>query len=266
MEGVLGHRHPLAISEQGAAADAKLPDTPGRWLRCVIHIDSIGNIRTRNHLGTDVEDYPDDDFYSDVDEHAGAPDHRWRPLAVIAAGVLVLAVIATALILNGGDSGTTTATVVGPPPTRTVIATPGPTLPTAAPSTSLPRETVTTVTPPPTTQPTTAPSSSPVATAPQAVPPAPPTVNPRTIVYRVTGTKQLLDFVSIVYTDARGLPHTDFNVSLPWSKMIVLNPGVQLKSVVATSIGGHLNCMITDAQGQTVVASTNNAMIATCTR
>ena len=101
---------------------------------------------------------------------------------------------------------------------------------------------------------------------PQAVPPAPPALNPRTIVYRVTGTKQLLDFVSIVYTDAKGLPHTDFNVSLPWSKMIVLNPGVQLKSVVATSIGGHLNCMIIDAQGQMVVASTNNAMIATCTR
>ncbi|MBV9319136.1 MAG: hypothetical protein JO106_04385, partial [Mycobacterium sp.] len=160
MEGVLGHRHPLAISEQGATAEAKLPDTPGRWLRSVIHVDNIGNIRTTNHLGTDVEDYPDDDFYSDVDDHAGAPHHRWRPVAAIGAGVLVLAVIATALIVNGGDSGTTTATVVGPPPTRTVIATPGPTLPTAAPSTSLPRETVTTVTPPPTTPPTTATSSS----------------------------------------------------------------------------------------------------------
>lgn len=181
--------------------------------------------------------------------------------------MLVLALIATALIVDGGDSGTTTATVVGPPPTRTVIATPEPSLPTTAPNTSLPSETVTTVTPPPTRQPTTtSPGSPPVATAPHAVPPAPPALNPRTIVYRVTGTKQLLDFVSIVYTDAKGLPHTDFNVSLPWSKMIVLNPGVQLKSVVATSIGGHLNCMITDAQGQTVVASTNNAMIATCTR
>jgi hypothetical protein len=220
-----------------------------------------------NHFGTDVEDYPDDDIYADVDDHAEAPDHRWRPVAAIAAGVLVLAVIATALIVNGGDSASTTATVGPPPPTRTVIATPRPTLPTAPPNTSLPRETVTTVTPPPTAQPTTAPSGQPTATAPQAAPSTPPpAVNPRTITYRVTGMKQLLDFVSIVYTDAQGLPHTDFNVALPWSKTIVLNPGVQLTSVVATSLGGHLNCTITNAEGQAVVASNNNAMIATCAR
>lgn len=243
------------------------PDTPRDKLRSLSHTDNISNISnisTRNGLDTEIEDYPDDDFYTDVD-YAGALDRRWRPIAAIAAGVLVLAVIATALIVNGGDSASTTATV-GPPPTRPVIATPRSTLPTAPPNTSLPRETVTTVTPPPTALPTTSPSSLPPTTAPQAVAPAPPLTNPRTIVYRVTGTKQLIDFVSIVYTDARGLPHTDFNVSLPWSKTIVLNPGVELKSVVATSLGGHLNCAITDAEGQTVVASTNGTMIATCTR
>lgn len=221
------------------------------------HIDTIRNISTTDHFDTDVQDYPDDDTYTDVDEHAGAPHHRWRPIAAIAAGVLVLAVIATALIVSGGDSASTSVTV-RPPSTGPMIATPRP---TALPSTSLPPETVTTVTPPPTT------ATSAVPTTPsQTIPSPAPAVNPRTILYRVTGTKQLVDFVSIVYTDAQGLPHTDFNVSLPWSKAIVLNPGVQLKSVVATSLGGHLNCTITDAGGQTVAASTSNAMIASCTR
>lgn len=95
-------------------------------------------------------------------------------------------------------------------------------------------------------------------------PPAP--LNPRTVVYRVTGTKQLFDMVNVVYTDARGFPVTDFNVSLPWTKMVVLNPGVQTESVVATSLYSRLNCSIVNTGAQTVVASTNNAIIATCTR
>ena len=64
------------------------------------------------------------------------------------------------------------------------------------------------------------------APAPTTAPP-PATLNPRTVVYTVAGTKQLLDLVNVVYTDARGYPQTEFNVSLPWSKAIVLNPGVQ---------------------------------------
>jgi len=82
----------------------------------------------------------------------------------------------------------------------------------------------------------------------------------------VTGTKQLLDLVNVVYTDARGYPQTEFNVSLPWSKMVVLNPGVQTESVVATSFLGRLNCSIVNAAGETVLASTNNGNLATCTR
>ncbi len=120
----------------------------------------------------------------------------------------------------------------------------------------------------------TQPSASPSAAAPRiptAAPPpvaAPPraTLHPRTVVYSVTGTKQLLDLVNVVYTDARGFPVTDFNVSLPWTKMVVLNPGVQTRSVVATSIYGRLNCSIVNAEGQTVVAAANNTIIATCTR
>ena len=70
----------------------------------------------------------------------------------------------------------------------------------------------------------------------------------------------MLDLVNIVYTDARGYPQTEFNVALPWTKVVVLNPGVQTQSVIATSIYSHLNCSVVNAAGQTVVASANNAM------
>lgn len=170
--------------------------------------------------------------------------------------------VATAVILNGGGNTSTTATVVTPTP-RTMISTPHPT-----PGTSLSPETITTLPPPsarPTTPGSTQPSElAPTPASPSTVPPAP-TLDPNTVFYQVTGTKQLLDLVTIVYTDAQGLPQTDLNVSLPWTKMIVLNPGVQLTSVVATSLGGRLNCTITNAAGQTIVASTSSTIIATCT-
>jgi hypothetical protein len=226
--------------------------------------DTISIISIIDHSDTDVHDYPDEGTYVGADHGADAFDHRWRPIAAIAAAVLVLAVIATALIVYGGDSASTTATV-GPPPPRHVIATPRPSVPTAAPPTSLPRETVTTLTP--SAAPTTSPSPIPTAEPSPSSEASPPAVNPRMVVYSVTGTKQqLFDLVTVIYTDAQGMPQTDFNVSLPWSKTIVLNPGVQTKSVIATSLAGQLNCAITDAAGQTIVASTNHTMIATCTR
>jgi hypothetical protein len=180
---------------------------------------------------------------------------------VIAGIVFVLAVIATVVIVNGGDSASTSATVV--PPSRGVTASPRLVPP-------LPPETVTTVTPPPrkpSPTPTAGPTNAPtVIPPPTAVPSVPPDVAARTFVYRVTGTKGLLDLVTVVYTDAQGAPQTDFNVSLPWSRSVVMNPGVQLRSVVATSLTGHLNCSITDGAGQPVAMSTSSAMIATCTR
>jgi Mycobacterium membrane protein len=219
---------------------------------------------TMNHLDSEIYDYPDDDIYPDSDALYGPVDQRWRPVAAIAGIVFVLAVIASVVIVNGGDSASTSATVA--PPTRTVIATPRPTAPTAPPGSSLSPETITTVTPPP-RQPTAGPSEVPTATPPPEASPVPTAeVTPRTFVYRVTGTKGILDLVSIVYTDAQGMPHTDFNVSLPWSKVVVLDPGVQLKSVTATSLTSRLNCAITDAAGQPVVVAASNSIIATCTR
>jgi Mycobacterium membrane protein len=225
-----------------------------------------------NHLDTDIQDYPNDavdDIYADRDELVGQVDQRWRPVAVVAAIVFTLAVIATVVILNGGDSASTIATVVTPP-TRTVIATPRPSSPTAPPTGSLPPETVTTVTPPPRSPgrtPTAGPTAVPtVVPPPEAAPSVPPDVAARTFVYRVTGSKQLLDLVSVTYTDAQGAPQIDLNVSLPWSRTMVMNPGVQIRSVVATSLTSHLNCSITDGAGQPVAISASNSMIATCTR
>ncbi len=217
-----------------------------------------------NYLDNDIQDYPDDavdDLYADRYD-VDAVDQRWRPVAAIAGIVFVLAMLATVVIVNGGDSTSTSATVV--PPTRSVIATPRPTAPTA-----LPPETVTTVTPSrkPSPTPTAGPTDAPtVIPPPVAAPSVPPEVAARTFVYRVTGTKQIFDLVSIIYTDAQGTPQTDLNVSLPWSKTVVMNPGVQIRSVVATSLTGRLNCSITDGAGQPVAMSTSNSMIATCTR
>ena len=217
-----------------------------------------------NYLDSHVQDYPDDDtaddIYADGDDFAPI-DQRWRPVALIAGIVFVLAVIATVVIVNGGDSASTSATVVVPP-SRSVAPSPRLVPP-------LPPETVTTVTPPPKASqtPTAGPTSAPtVIPPPAAVPSVPPDVAARTFVYRVTGTKPLFDLVTVVYTDAQGAPQTDFNVSLPWSRTVVMNPGVGVRSVVATSLTGRLNCSIIDGAGQPVSMSTSNAMIATCSR
>ncbi len=184
------------------------------------------------------------------------PDHRWRWVAAVAGVVLLIAVVGTAIILGGGDSGSVSATVAPTTP-RTVFATPSATPSTTSPPpvASLPPETVITVTPSPsaTAAPTPAPSEAPA-------------VDPRTVVYQVTGNRQLIDLVTVIYTDAQGALQTDLNVALPWAKTVVLSPGVELSSVTATSVGGQLNCSITDAAGATIAAQNNNTMIATCTK
>ncbi len=75
---------------------------------------------------------------------------------------------------------------------------------------------------------------------------------------------QPIDLVTVVYTDETGALHTDENVALPWRLTVI--PDVPVNSVTATSAGSQLNCWITDASGATVVAQTNNAIAATCTR
>lgn len=227
----------------------------------------------------EVRYYPDDDWeahdtdtdtylHEDHDWTGWPADGRWRPAAAILGAVVAIGAIATAVIINSGDSASTKATVGAPaprtltsaPPTTRTSAPPAPSA-SPRPSAQLPPETVTTM-----TTPSLVPTPAPTAALPPTVAPPPTVIDPRTVVYTVTGTKQLLDLVNVVYTDARGFPQTEFNVSLPWSKVVVLNPGVQTESVVATSFYGRLNCSIFNAAGQPVAASANNGIMATCTR
>lgn len=226
----------------------------------------------------EVRDYPDDQ--TDELYRAGAlpegdynwtgwpAELRWRPLTAILGAVVAVGAIATAVIINSGDSATTKATVAPAP--QPVTSAPATTRSSAPPSaqpspSQLPPETVTTVTTPSASP--TLPTATPTAAPPLTLTPPPPAaLNPRTVVYSVTGTKQLLDLVNIVYTDGQGYSQTEFNVSLPWTKAVILNPGVQTPSVVATSFYGQLNCSIVNAAGQLVAASTTNSSLATCRR
>ncbi|WP_458319883.1 MmpS family transport accessory protein [Mycolicibacterium brisbanense] len=212
----------------------------------------------------DSHDDADDDIY----EYYEPVDKRWMWVASVAGVILLVAVICTVIILGGGDSGSVSVTTTSPaapttsqsPTTPVQDATSKPVPPPPGPAMS--PETVTTVTPSPraTAEPTAEPAP-PAAAAPPAA-----EASPRTITYTVTGTRPLLDLVTIVYTDQQGALQTEFNVALPWTKSVTLNPGVELKSVTATSVTGQLNCAITDANGAVLVQQANNTMIATCTQ
>ena len=202
------------------------------------------------------EDYDDFDDYADYQPI----DRRWILVAGVAGAILLVAVICTVVILGGGDSGSVTTTVVAPStsqPAATTSAPPVATTPSAPPpAASLPPETVTTVTPT---------ASAPPSTAPTDAAPAP-VPAPNAITYRVTGTRNLIDLVTVIYTDQQGALVTDVNVALPWTKTVVLNPGVTLSSVTATSVAGQLNCSIVDANGALIATQNNNSIITNSTR
>ena len=185
-------------------------------------------------------------------------DGRWIWIAGGAGAILLVAVICTVVILGGGDSGSVSTTVAPPVTTQRAATTSAPPVATTPsplpPAASLPPETMTTVTPSASASPTVAPTAA--ATAPA----------PNTITYRVTGNRNLIDLVTVIYTDAQGALQTDVNVALPWAKTVVLDPGVTLGSVTATSVTGQLNCSITDAAGTAIAVQNNNTMIANCTK
>lgn len=198
-------------------------------------------------------------------------DRRWIWVAGVAGVILMVAVICTGVILGGGDSGTVTTaatTSADAEPTAQPSATVAPRVTAPAPAVpALPPETVTTVTPSAAAIPTTEPA--PTVPAPVVVPEAPvadPALAARTVTYHVTGNRQLIDLITVIYTDQRGALQTDVNVALPWVKTVTLDPGVSLTSVTATSVGGQLNCSIVDGSGAAVAVQANNTMIATCTR
>jgi Mycobacterium membrane protein len=200
----------------------------------------------------DPDDYEDDNleevvYYED--------STRWRWAAALAGAVLVLAVIGTVVIVRGGDSASTTARITpsGSMPTLTQPVSTKPPPVASTPNSSLPPETVTTVTPSATTV-----TEAPPRTAPQT--------DPRTITYTVSGTRQPGDIVTVTYLDESGVPRTDFNITLPWTKTIIAGSNVLLNSVTAVSVASHLNCSITDANGQTVGSQDYNTIATTCNR
>ncbi|AGB21847.1 hypothetical protein Mycsm_01436 [Mycobacterium sp. JS623] len=203
-----------------------------------------------------VEEY--DDEYGDIEEYYEPIDRRWIWVAGVAGAILLVAVICTVVILGGGDSGSVSTTVAPPATTTQPAATSAPRATTSAapPAATLPPETVTTVSP----SASAAPTETPAVAAPA------PAAAPNTITYRVTGNRNLLDLVTVIYTDSQGALQTDVNVALPWVKTVVLDPGVTLSSVTATSVTGQLNCSITDASGTALAVQNNNTMIANCTK
>jgi Mycobacterium membrane protein len=217
--------------------------------------------RDRYDDNEDPDDYDDYDDDGEIEEYYEPIDRRWIWVAGVAGAILLVAVICTVVILGGGDSGSVSTTVAPPvttsQPAATTSAAPVTTTPSAPPPVaSLPPETVTTVTPTASVPPSTTPTQA-------APPPAP---APNAITYRVTGNRNLLDLVTVIYTDSQGALQTDVNVALPWSKTVVLDPGVTLSSVTATSLTGQLNCSITDAAGAAIAAQNNNTMITNCTK
>ena len=213
-------------------------------------------------------DYTEYEFPADYHEPL---DRRWIWVAGVAGVILMVAVICTGVILGGGDSGTVSAgatTSADPEPSAQPSATAAPSATVPAPAVpALPPETVTTVTPSATAAPV--PEPIPTAPAPVVVPEAPvadPALAARTVTYHVTGNRQLIDLITVIYTDQQGALQTDVNVALPWVKTVTLDPGVSLTSVTATSVGGQLNCSIVDGSGAAVAVQANNTMITTCTR
>jgi len=208
----------------------------------------------------DNEDPDDYDDYGEIEEYYEPIDRRWIWVAGVAGAILLVAVICTVVILGGGDSGSVSTTVAPPvtttQPAATTSAPPVRTPAAPPPVASLPPETVTTVTPT---------ASAPPSTTPTEAAP-PPTPAPNAITYRVTGNRNLLDLVTVIYTDSQGALQTDLNVALPWSKTVMLDPGVTLSSVTATSLTGQLNCSITDAAGTAIAVQNNNTMITNCTK
>ena len=224
------------------------------------HGDDVGETvdldRGRYDEYPGLEQYEDFEDYEDYDDYEPI-DRRWIWIAGVAGAILLVAVICTVVILGGGDSGSVSTTVAPPMPTTsrpaaTTSAPPATTPSAPPPAASLPPETVTTVTPTASAPP----SDTPIDAAP----------SPRTITYRVTGSRSLIDLVTVIYTDSQGALQTDVNVALPWSKTVVLDPGVELSSVTATSVVGQLNCSIADASGTAIAVQNNNTMIANCTK
>lgn len=155
---------------------------------------------------------------------ATAPEGPKSPMWLwVLAGAVVLLVVALVIALVIANSSRQ-QTVVAPAPSMpepTATTTPRPTTPTRTPTPVVPLPT----TPPSPTPPTTAPSEA-----------------TETVTYDVIGEGRV---INITYTDTGGVPQTEFNVALPWSKQVELPaPARSSARISIINVGRDVTCSV----------------------
>ncbi|MGA5464822.1 MmpS family transport accessory protein [Mycobacterium sp. NPDC050041] len=144
---------------------------------------------------------------------------------VAAAAVLVVVGLVIALVISNSSRQ---QTVVAPAP-----AMPEPTA-SSTPRTTTPRTTT-----------ATSPSPTPVLPLPTSSAPTPTTTasgQTETVTYDVSGEGRA---ISITYTDSGGLPQTEFNVALPWSKQVDLPaPAQSAARISIINLGNQVSCTV----------------------
>ncbi|MBB4853300.1 hypothetical protein HNP40_000666 [Mycobacteroides chelonae] len=211
--------------------------------------------------------------YSGLDEDyeyrpPGANDN-WKWVASIAGAVFAIAVIATAVVLSGGEDKPPAAAVTTPVPSLTPVTTTAPAPPSAT-SSAKPSTTTLTSTPAAET-PSTAPSTeAPPLEPPPSNPMLPPEgqrpITPAAFAYYVTGNQTPGDLLTITYTDGNGITRTVLGASLPWTMIVTPSPGIVGGSITATSFASQVNCSITNSENQMMAVQNNNSIIARCAK
>lgn len=130
-----------------------------------------------------------------------------------------------------------------------------------APAPSVPEPTATTTQRPTTTTRTPVPvvptlPSEPTTTAPPTATTAPST-GTETVDYNVIGQGRV---INITYTDTGGVPQTEFNVALPWSKRVELpSPAESAARISIINVGRDVTCSVT-IDGVKVEQSTGSGL------
>lgn len=143
----------------------------------------------------------------------------------VLAGAVVLLVVALVIAL----------VITNSPRQQTVVA-PAPSMPEPTATTSERPTTTSRIPTPVVPLPTTPPSS----TAPTTPPPS---ASTETVTYDVVGEGRV---INITYTDTGGVPQTEFNVALPWSKQVELpSPARGSARISIINVGRDVTCSVT---------------------
>jgi len=212
--------------------------------------------------------------YSGLDEdfeyRPPGSNENWKWVASIAGAVFAIAVIATAVVLSGGNGKPPAAAVTAPVPSLTPVTTTPPPPPPSATSSAKPSTTTVTSTPvqeTPTAEPSTeAPPPEPPPSNPMLPPEGQRPITPAAFAYYVTGNQTPGDLLTITYTDGNGVTRTVLGASLPWTMIVTPSPGITGGSITATSFASQVNCSITNSANQMLAVQSNNGIIARCAK